>query len=482
MKNKFILIILGMFLISLVNANLIITENPKDITTNLNENKSYSISVFNNNSFNIYNLEFENLEDYGFTFPSNITINSNQTKTIQLYVKTTSSYHGSLTSNVKFYYLVDLPEEITNYNIYVGNSGFDLTYVDVRQQDTITFTNDDTISHNIYIENYGTVTVSPNSTQTMTLNTIGDFDFYDTNYKDFSFFNGKIQVISRTESQKVNNPNYDITWNINLESNLNPTTLSINNSQTEFNVTNKKSKNGQFTIKNTGSQTAELVKVTSNKDWLYFDKEEFNLDAEDTYWLGYKIMPYFFNSNETNKTYEISIIFTGSNIGQYNETISVFIPYQEITEDFNNDYEYLVYMDTVFCVKRPCSAFCSPELPECVNAINGTGNRTGICSLNLTEESWYETMRKLSEMQENNNRLINIINELNEKYGDLNKSSSELSNDVKSSNKNTSSTQTILLIILFSSVIIAVVVYWIKNLNKKTALKGRGIMPTEWRK
>lgn len=477
--NKQILFIVGILCLTLMSANLVITDNPKGIDVKINQNQSFQISVLNNYSFPIYDLAFENLNDYGFEFPSNITINPSETKSVLFDVKTSSSYHGQLNSNVKFNYLVDLPEEITNYNIYISNSGFDLDYLTVRAGDTISFTNEDSIVHSIHTDT-GTINVAPNSTQTTTFSNIGTFNIYDENFQAFSFFNAQIQVVSRTESQKVHNPNYDQTWYINLESNLNPTTLQITNSQNDYNITNKKTKNGQFEIKNNGSEIAEIVKISADKDWIVFNTNNLNIQIDDTEWIGYQLIPYFLNTNDTDKTYSINVKIKASNSIEYNQTILVYIPFQEVTDSLENDFDFAMWLQNSFCPTHPCSVQCSPELPQCQNNGTGYGNGTGVCSLNLTEQSWYETQRKIAELSDANNRQINLMNEYKELYGGINESTNDLSNGLEKTTKNQKEITTIIGIIFFSIIIFGLVLWKIKNWNKRTEQQRRGKLSTKW--
>jgi hypothetical protein len=112
---------LSILFINLISANLIIS--PLEVNVQINEPKNYSITIFNNYSFDIYDLRFKELEAKGFTFP-NMSILKNTSQTYTLTVKTNSSFYGQIDAKTYFNFMIDLPEEITTYTIFLNANGF----------------------------------------------------------------------------------------------------------------------------------------------------------------------------------------------------------------------------------------------------------------------------------------------------------------------------------------------------------------------
>jgi len=418
--NKNILpIILGVLLLSLISANLVIDPYTMDIETRINENKTFTANILNNYTFEILEVNFPGLEEKGFYFPNNISIAPGENKEISFDVITTESIHETIELKIEFKFLVDLPEEVTTYDVGISNSGFSEEYTSIRQGDTIMWNNQDTIIHRIYSTEFGTISIYPNLTQSYIFQNKGKFYYYDEDFAEWSFFNGNIEVVDRTEPQRVHNPTYDKFWEINLNSVLNPTNISVENSKIDYKIGHNKQEKGLLTFTNDGQEIAEIVHLTSSSDWLYFTENDFNigLGENNIEWVEYSILPFVFSSNETNKTYTIDITIKASNSEEKTISVNLFVPYQDIADGLNTDIDIGMWYLRNYCPTHPCSIFCSPELPECQNNGSGTGQESGTSTLNITDQSWYEVRKSLSELKNSYTRSDNSLKELAELFG-----------------------------------------------------------------
>jgi len=470
MKNKINLLIIGIFLLTTISANLVITPNNPEITININQAKNFTATIFNNYTFDIYDLSFPELKIKGFTFPQ-IDIPKNTSKTFTYQVKTTESFYGQINSKVQFNFLVDLPEEITTYYVQITENGFNPTYKTIRKGDSIQWNNLDDTTHDIYSTEFNTISIEPNQSELFTFNNLGTFNYYDLDFSIFNEFNGQIEVINRTSQQKAHNPNNDGNWLVQLNSVSQPTTIEISNSKNEYEINYANTKKGLITITNTGSNTAEKIKLTSNSTWVVFDKNNFDIAPGDPEGVGYSITPYLTNTTQTNKTYSISIGIKAYNTEQENLTISVFVPYREITGNLDSDFEVAMWYQNVFCPSHPCSLFCSPELPECVNAMNGTGGSDTLTA-NITTYDLFNSLKDLSAIKKALDRLENLYKQFEDKYGisieeavNLGNQSLELQLDNNKKNKSNSTT---IWFIILGVAIIGSLIYFLRRWNKRS--------------
>ena len=403
---KITLLILTLLLISSASATLILTPQPSDLTCKVATTCTNQITLTNNYSFPILDFNFEGLTEKGFTFPI-INIPSNSTKTIDFTLHPTESFHGNLQVPVSFKYEVSLPEESRTHYVNITEYNFNPNHLDIRQDDTIVFTNIDTVSHTILSGSLFNQHLLPNETFSKIFNQVGEISYQDLNF----YFGGTINVLNKTTKEKSHNTNYDIIWAINLNAILNPTNLSITNSKTDYEIKHTKSDGGMITIRNNGTEDAELITLTSTSDWISFNKNQINIEPGKESYVEYTIVPLVFQTNETDKNYPIDLKIKATNSQEYIESISVFIPHAEIYFD-ENDPEYLLKILEDFCNKNPGNVFCNP--PDSTND-SITYLDTQI-PLNLSATQFYEYLRRIQSIDDANSRTTNKLTQLTDKY------------------------------------------------------------------
>jgi len=473
--NKILILFITILSISTISANLVISPNLPTIDVEVNKPQNFTMQVQNNYSFDIYNLNFPELEQRGFKIPKT-DIPSNTTKTLIIEINTTESYFGQLESKATFSFLVDLPEEIQTYQIQINEFGFNPIYKTIRKGDSVNFKNLDVITHSIYSEAFGTREIQPNSQFTHNFNTLGLFNYYDESFNIYNEFNGIIEVVNRTEEQLAHNPLYDEPFPIILNSVSKPTNLSVTTLNNQFEINYGNSKTGTIVINNLGDIKAETIKITSSINWLIFNKNNFNLNPGDTTGVDYTITPYVTSTNKTNQTYNIILKVKAFNTEEYNINLSVFIPYKEISENIETDFDYAMWLQNNWCPGHPCSAQCSPELPECVSAMNNSDGSNTL-TFNSTTQEWSKTQRSLGTITDISTRSYNEQKEFQDSQSkinqDTNQSVSNIREDLNYLIKQKKESRGIWIIIIITLTISVSTILIVWNHNRKQKIKDR---------
>lgn len=408
--------ILFVLLVPTILAELTISPQPTDVSLKVGETKSFQITLNNNFTFDIFDFTFGDLENYGFSFPE-INLPENSSKTINFTVNTGTSYHLNIPTTVEFKFLVDLPDEPTTHYINITYSGFNPNFLIVKEGDTVKWNNLDEISHTVF--STFELNIPSNTSAQYTFNNIATIEYYDPDWVGFGGFSGTIDVINRTAQEQAHNPNYDFTWYVNLDSILNPTNLVVENSGNNYTIEHGKFKRGVLQIHNNGSERAEIINVSSNTEWITFNRNNFNIDAGETDFIEYTITPIVFDTNETDKKYTFQMNVKATNTETYTKEVSVFVPYKEITGGLGEtDVDFINYLENVYCPKHPCSRFCNPELPECNNVVDGnTTISDQTITFNASGRDIYEIKRDIAELSDSGVRTNNLIKILEEKWG-----------------------------------------------------------------
>lgn len=365
-------IILGILLLGCISAEVIINPDPIQITLKKGDTANYTMNITNNYDFDIMNFTFGNLTAKGFIFPQNIQVPKNQSKIVEFTVSTTESIHEVMSVPVEFKFPVDLPNEPTVHNITITETGFEPDYLVIRQGDTVNWTNLDSVSHEVYSPLFS-ITIFPNQSGTWVFQTLGENDYYDPEWYGWGGFDATIEVVSKTSEEVAHNPNYDFIWTVNLNSILNPTNLSIENSKQNYEIEYGKFKKGLLTISNTGDEVAEVINLTADLDWISFNKNSINIGVGEEDWIEYSITPVVLDTNQTDKEYTVNIHIKASNSQEYLVPLKVYIPYTEIVNELGgSDIDTLNWLNNVFCPAHPTSFLCDPSVIYASNNSNTT--------------------------------------------------------------------------------------------------------------
>ena len=467
--NKFIILVFSIFLINLVNASILIIPSPLNISVSKNIETSFQMNITNNYGFNIYNLKFYNLE--GFTFPE-INISSGSTSQVNFNVKTNYSFEGVKTANVNFKYFGSIPEEITTYILNINSSGINghtFSHITVRAGDSVTWNNKDSVTHTLQSTSFES-SISPTASYTKTFSSIGTFE-YRTVVAGITIFTGTIDVINRTGSYLVTNPSNDFDYLINLRSLPDPTNLVVSISQTNFSIDPTNFKESLLTITNNGSNKAEGININSDSGWITSDENNFNLNAGDIKYIKLRIFPEIFETNQTNRTYNINLKVKAINTNEYNTNLIVFVSYSDAFGDLGSE-NFLVNWLTNFCKSSPKSILC-----------NNTGNlnetariiyRESSFSVNMTGSEWYNLIKIIASEKDTSDRFVNTQTDFNNKLesklelinNQTNQTAEVITSYIKSQN-DWSDFRWIIGIFIFSIIMISLIIYQVRKLKNK---------------
>ena len=408
MRNWFILFLVGILTINIVSAELIITPSTMNITTIVNEQKNFNLTLKNTFDFQIKSFQFSNLT--GFTFPT-IILEPAQEKTITFNVKRTSSIMQTINSKVSFNYLVNLPIGIKTHQVNITENGYKPAFIVIRQGDTIQWTNTDDITHTVTSTLFD-YNLPVNQSISQVFNTIGTIPYNDL----VIFYTGTIEVIDASAPEEVHNPTYDKNLIINLDVTLNPTQLKASTLKTNYTVDAVGSTEGLLEIENTGSEVAERIKLTSTDGWISFDENDFNLEKGTTNFVTYKVEPRILDSAETNKTRIININIKASNSEQYTIPLNVFVPYSDIFEEFDTDEGFYTWFASTFCPTHQNLFICNTTRPD------SSGEPTIIyrdsqIPVNFTTAEVYELFKRIQKMEDSGQRTDNLLNKVSSELG-----------------------------------------------------------------
>ena len=127
------------FTVKLLDGTLVTAATLRDINTKVNVQQTYSLNLTNTFNFKIQSFQFKNTT--GFTFPSNISLNPNQTKSISFTFIRSAIKSEQLTSEVSFKYLVDLPQDPQTVYVNITPSGYSPAFLIIHATDTVIWKN-----------------------------------------------------------------------------------------------------------------------------------------------------------------------------------------------------------------------------------------------------------------------------------------------------------------------------------------------------
>ena len=132
-----LLLIIFLFFINIVNAELLINPTTISVSTNTNVEKVYEINITNSYDFDIFNIEFSDVQDVKFT---NIQqLKSQESILANFTVRTTNTYNIQNTSKITFSYYDTITNPINQTEINITYSGFSPAYISIIKGSNIKF-------------------------------------------------------------------------------------------------------------------------------------------------------------------------------------------------------------------------------------------------------------------------------------------------------------------------------------------------------
>ena len=474
-SSKLIILFFSMLLLNLLFLNsasadnLLVTPTTLTVNTTANIPTSFNVNLFNNFSFAIFNVT---IEAPGYATMQQInSISSNQSINVDLIFATTLQFTENNNIKFKFFYLQDFPPQPIIKDVSITSAGFNPSSVTIMKDDSIRYTNNDTIALNIRSTNPSfDVTIQPSQIHTQLFNTLGTFVVTNPIFGT----NNVVTVTNRSNLQYVYNPSFDVFLPIQVTSRFADTTLQLIALQTNFTIGNQNTSEAVLEVKNNGGQTARGVSLSANSPIVFnFNRQNFDVNPGQSIFVIYVLKPNFLTANETNRNYNIELKAQGTNFAQVTTNINVFVPLDSSLPGSNFSVSDLLNLIRL--------------LREELNKINLNGTtqiiiKNSSIPIEVSPETLYQNLRDISEIKGSivltDNKIketLDLLNSLLAQYGALTEDVNSTKEFVEQTKEKQEGNRIIMFVILFTILIGGLIVFIFSNLYKKNQgdfLKG----------
>ncbi len=404
MKKSIILILTLFILIKISLADVIINY---ELSTEIivNQLREIDVEIYNNNSFDILNVKFSDLNYFSFPNKFNMTENQTVIKKIGLLSNIPFSSQ-SFSTTFSFNTLTQGAKEPETKPLFINLTSISNNDLQIFKNDKVRFNNIG--DSNITIETNESVfifEIEPSSSKSRTFTDIGDFSYI---VKESGFI-GRIKILDNIIDQFIHDPKLDKSLPFTLTSKNIETTFTmvaiLSDPIMQFNQTIER-----ILLFETNG-TVIGVELTADK-WITFDEN--NFDFTDSKIVNYEIKPSINSSGETNKVHPITIRAESENAGEITITNNVFIIPHNFTEVRTVQNTTIIFLppdETIidaYCKFRPTDCltdavvieYCKAN-PEACPKQEVLKNRT------LTTEG-----QSLTNIENQNNRILNKMTTL----------------------------------------------------------------------
>ena len=350
---KFLLLIIVVITIPL-SLSLTINNVSTEITVIKGKDKVINLNITNPSPYTLYNL----YSSPSFvSLPSNLSIQPYKSRIIPLTILT--NFTGTKTVKIMIMGFrkenCSIVKQITPHNITIFAEGSYPSHLDICRGESVKFINkyESWIKVKVYPDVTWSNQINSNSSYVRVFDSVGVFPF-----EVYPLIpGGSITVVD--ETILIHSSEDDLNFTLTINSILEHTNLSIETvSKTSFNISYDKSGNGFLVIKNMGDKQAIDIKLEGK--WLSFDKNNFNLDPQESVAVNFVITPYVESEDETNKTYIIQLKVKSNNSEEKSVNLSVFIPY---APSLSTNITTASWWEAKkhFCDTYPTSPYCITE-------------------------------------------------------------------------------------------------------------------------
>jgi len=355
--SNYKLLLLFILLIPFTYANLVIEPQVNSFDVFVSQSKAFSLSLFNNNSFPIYNVSFSPIS--GLTFPV-VDLAAGESKSVSLVAFFPNIGTFSGVSTVSFLYDVVLNSSPVNYSVSVSNSSFFPNNLSIFIGDGVFWNN--SFNESIDVRDLGSGFsgfVLPANSSLFSVPAVGNFSFYA-----FPFgFTGSLSVVGRPLYSRVHYSGFDVPVSFlinsrNVASDIQVTVFSYNLSSN-----NNQSQLGIFEVKNLLNVPLYNVSINSSSSWLSFNDNFFDILALGNRLVQFNLTPIVFSANETNRTHIVNFWVRANNAAQVNASIALFLAFADLDAVYFNGTRYVINRlsinDTIdFCTENPSDSEC----------------------------------------------------------------------------------------------------------------------------
>jgi hypothetical protein len=343
----FLLVLCGKGVFALLEIN-----STSEVHLIENTQSNFSLSLWNNFNFTIYNVTFES-SNANLHFPTILNMTANQTVNTYFWAQTVGEWEADSVTLVRFdYYTTQMAEPKTE-TIQINENYINPPNINLLRGDTLHFVNENEAKNYTIRERYNawTFELPKSASYNMVFSAVGNQEFINVQ----TGYVGNVSVWSNMLDSFTHNSAYDRSINIHISSKYNASVLTANFLTTSFSMNYTEVRNGAVFLEAPNLPIYNVV-LTADPDWLTFDKKNFNI--QDNTVVTYQLKPRIRNSTETGMNYTINVTVASSNGNNVTGLINVYIQNESSVDATYADLPAQMYFVTdaqlaTFCKKNP---------------------------------------------------------------------------------------------------------------------------------
>ena len=273
----------------------------------------------------LYNLTIEPVPE--FSFPMIPKIDPNETKLINFTAISTNLFDKTITMRLKFTYLQGSPPSSRTFIVNSTNNSFQPSITYIKPNDIIRWNNIGNSTHNVQSNNsLFDSDITSGSFYQFQFSSIGETSYINK----YASHGGIIVVQNITVLETIYDPNLDKTLSIHYVNQLPQGNLTLTLSDNNFSIKYNLSTESALTLRNSGSNLIKNIRLSSSPNWIIFNENNFDISAGSSNALTYTIDPTIIATDETNRTYNLTISVIADNMASFSQNMKVFIPYENL--------------------------------------------------------------------------------------------------------------------------------------------------------
>jgi hypothetical protein len=360
MNKLIILFIIGIvFCSSSVLGSLIIQPQVNNYQVFMGQSKAFNLSLWNNNSYSIYNISFSSVS--GVTFPVVDVLAAGESRSVDVVVFSPNVQSWSGLSLVSFLYDVPLNLTPVNVSLNVSDTGVVPSSLSIFVGDGVflnNFFNDSIELRDLGDSGFPEIVLSANSSVFVDY-PLGSFSFYGYPFG----WTGALSVLPRPEFTRVHSSVFDVPVSFSIVSSLVQSSLQVNVFNNNFSSNPNQSQVGLLEVKNLLNVAVVNVSLSSPDGWIVFSEPVFDVPALGNKIVQFNVTPRLNRTVDTNKSYVVPFFVRANNVDSFNSSVNLFVFYGDLDVLFINGTKYVINRLSIpetilFCTATPSDAEC----------------------------------------------------------------------------------------------------------------------------
>jgi len=355
MKKQIIYLAMFILVMKLSLANILLTFQPTHISIkNIEEN--FTIEISNNDSFDIFNLEFTTATYFTLPDKFNLTKNTSINKTVTIL---TDKAFSSQSFSTKFSFNTKTTgaKDKETAELHINLTDISDNNLQTFKDDTVRFYNNGT--SNLTINDNNSVfifTIEPNSFQDKIFTTIEEFSYVVQE----SGFIGKINIKDNIIDLFIHDPQLDQSLTFTLTSKNKPAqftmTALLSDPVMEWNGSVER------VILFESNETIFGMNLTADR-WITFNENNFDFTGSKI--VTYTIKPIINRTEDTNKVHNVQIFAKSENGGEVFFSNNIFIIPHNFSEIRVSDNKTIIFLPPTADV---IDAYCKFRPKDCITS------------------------------------------------------------------------------------------------------------------